>query len=119
MKLEKKNNRVCVCCGKTYTYCPTCGKDSVKPIWMNTFHDENCKTIFYAVVDFLTGTINKNEAKKILSKCSINRGVKFKGNIPETIDVIMAPEKPAVKKSVKDTKADEVITAETNDLIEQ
>lgn len=122
MKLEKRNNRTCVCCGKTYTYCPNCGKDAAKPVWMNTFHDENCKTIFYAITDYLAGSLNKTEAKKILSKCTINRTTRFKGNISETIDIIMASDKPptAVKKPVKEIKSDaQVTTDDINSLIEQ
>lgn len=64
-------NRTCKVCGKRYYYCPSC-PDEIKPSWYGLFHEENCKNIFYILMDSFLGKITRSEAKKMLVACDLS-----------------------------------------------
>ena len=50
--MGKKNNRKCCICGRSYSYCPTCGEDAGKPTWYFIFDDLNCHDIYEVCVAY-------------------------------------------------------------------
>ena len=57
------NQRICLCCGKTYRYCSHCDEKKF-PTWYALFHDENCHDIWYILSDFESGILTKEEAQE-------------------------------------------------------
>lgn len=88
-----KLNRKCIVCGKEYSYCPSCGADSLKPTWMTIYHDENCHDIFNIIRDYKTGILSKEVAHTYMSQCCLVDKVDFKDSVREAVDEIMAVEK--------------------------
>ena len=53
------HERICICCGKKYEYCPHCGDYKNKPRWMTNYDDEGCHIAFQTVTDYLAGEMTK------------------------------------------------------------
>ena len=68
MKYERK----CLCCGASYSYCNNCYDFRNYPLWMNSFHDENCKNIFETCTNYNFKLITTEQAKKALSNCDLS-----------------------------------------------
>lgn len=70
-----KTNRTCKVCGLEYYFCPACSatKANPQPKWKINYCGENCKTIFDTVVKYNCGTITKDEASDVLSKCDLSK----------------------------------------------
>ena len=67
-----KHNRVCMTCGKKYSFCPSCSKaDAKKAPWHATFCCEDCQVIWKTLTKFSMGLLSKIEAKEILSKIEL------------------------------------------------
>lgn len=60
--------RKCAVCGKEYQYCPTCGADRNKPLWMDTFDTENCKGIWDTLCELGVGHLTEAETGTRLKK---------------------------------------------------
>lgn len=71
----KKTNRICLTCGKAYSYCPNCTEDELKPTWMALYDTENCREIFNILTDYNAGLINADKADEKLEKCNTNIAV--------------------------------------------
>lgn len=111
--MRKINNRKCYCCGKIYTYCPSCAEDVNKPAWMALYDNDNCQTIWFAIADYKQGVINKDEAKKILEKCDLSDNKNFEKKIIDGLDEILAEEK--VETPIKE-KVNKVSKKETKKI---
>ena len=61
--------RICPCCGRTYKYCPTCGKD---PVWKMLYDTETCREISNLVSAYSMKRISKERAQEELNQ--INYG---------------------------------------------
>ena len=81
-------NRTCKVCGKKYYYCPSC-PDIARPSWYGMFHEENCKNIFYILMDFFLGKITKAGAQKKLETCDLSNLTSFDSGIQKQIRDIM------------------------------
>ena len=89
----RENNKTCICCGKKYTFCPSCSEFDKYPRWMNIYHDENCREIFMVTSDFIAGDIVKDEAKAI-EKAFVTHNAEIKNEdgtvkAPESISVVL------------------------------
>lgn len=69
--MGKQNNRICVICGKSYSYCPNCGADAGKPTWYFTFCGENCKDIYNVCTQYRDKELSPTEAQAKIKKLDI------------------------------------------------
>lgn len=99
--MYKKDNRVCRCCGKVYTYCPNCAEFANKPAYMAMFHDGNCKDIFMTCADFNHGDLTKNEAREILKNCDLSDKAHFEESVQKNLMIIFTDDKPVPEKAEK------------------
>lgn len=107
------NNRICLVCGKAYEYCNSCNRKRL-PVWMNLFHEENCKKIFDTANDYTHKIINASDAKKILSTCNLERSAFFKGGVKKVVDELMTA--PQVVLETSKTILNEDTIKEKEDL---
>lgn len=67
-----KLNRTCIICGKRYSYCNNCQRDSVKPTWYAIFDTERCHAIYEICTNYRDGIITIENAKERLSKFDLS-----------------------------------------------
>lgn len=84
----EKYTRICKTCGKAYKYCNRCGEFRDLPTWMIMFHDENCKKIWFAAVDYYSKGKSKDEIKANLLKCDLSNKESFIDKIKFVIDTL-------------------------------
>ena len=83
-----KQNKICLCCGKSYSYCTNCNSVSPSKYWMNVWDTKNCQGIFMIVSDYIAKKITKEDAYLKLKDYDLSNYEKFRTNIKETIDEI-------------------------------
>jgi len=71
--MSKKNNKTCIICGKSYSYCPSCHRDANKPSWSILFDSENCKNIYKICTEYRDGEIDKAIAYEKIKECDLTR----------------------------------------------
>lgn len=108
MKYERK----CLCCGASYSYCNNCYDFRNYPLWMNSFHDENCKNIFETCTNYNFKLITKEQAKEALSKYDLSNRANFSACVKRDLNTILAENKSSVEKKdfVKNEPIHEVVT---------
>lgn len=67
----KQNNKNCIICGKSYTFCTNCSKFDHLPRWMGMFHSKECKDIFDTISDYQSKVCTKEAAKNRLIDAGI------------------------------------------------
>ena len=110
------SQRKCKCCGKSYDYCPNCGKSSSTP-WMFSFDTEACKELFNAVSAYNMKLIKEDGIKNIVEKYSITDFSIYKDDIKNLLNNLLKTSKPE-KENLIEEKAEEIPTFE-NELIEE
>lgn len=110
------SQRKCKCCGKSYDYCPNCGKSSSKP-WMFSFDTEVCKELFNAVSAYNMKLIKEDGIKNIVDKYSITDFSIYKDDIKNLLNNLSKASKPE-KENLIEEKTEEIPTFE-NELIEE
>ena len=105
-----KNNKTCLVCGTKYTYCSSCSQHASLPLWMNHFHNDNCRKIYNTVVGYNQETVSKEKAIEILSQCDISDVNNFNSNIRECLQKLdmFKSDVSTVSEEVTD---DEIIVA--------
>lgn len=103
------HKRICYICRKTYSYCPQCEEDAMKPTWMFAFCSEKCKKINDILAGHTSGRISTQEAKRALEeiKFSIEDiSEKQKSDIQHAKEILNFVEKsvPVKKKPVTTEK---------------
>lgn len=96
--------RRCLCCNTTYEYCPSCYDYRNLPLWMNSFHNENCKNIFETCTNYNFKLITKEQAKKALSNCDLSNRASFSDCVKRDVNAIMAEENSTDNFSFKKAK---------------
>ena len=113
--MGKKNNRSCLICGRSYSYCPSCGADSSKPTWYFLFDCKNCLDIYDVCTEYRDNILNAKEAYEKVSKLDISKLENFndvtKGQIKEIIELNQSVRKNSADKklhlkTVKDAEND-------------
>lgn len=93
-----KDYRTCVVCRKQYSFCPKCGKDKDKPLWLFTFCSEECKNIYETMSLYENNEISANDAKDKLDKLKFD-DESLVGSYRETFKKIKSSlEKEEMKK---------------------
>ena len=68
----EKLNRTCIICGKRYSYCNNCQRDSGKPTWYFIFDGQNCHDIYEVCTQYRDGEIDAKVAYEKISKLDIS-----------------------------------------------
>lgn len=100
--------RICVCCGKEYTYCPHCKEDEEKPTWMFAYDTFECKEIFNTLSRYNSSLLTKEEAKDIISKNTTKNKV-FIDYIQKQIDDLLKEEPVKEMPKIK-AKSKKIVT---------
>ena len=80
--------RTCSVCRNSYSYCPHCGEDKLKPTWYFSFCGENCKDIYDVTAKYENGQIDANGAKVKLDKLDLSKLDKFGASYKASIEKI-------------------------------
>lgn len=80
--------RNCSVCRSSYSYCPHCGEDKLKPTWYFSFCGENCKDIYDITSKYENGQINANSAKVKLDALNLSKLDKFGTSYKDSIKKI-------------------------------
>lgn len=120
----KKNNKKCIVCGKSYTFCPVC-HGGAEPAWKNIYHDENCKKIYNICEEVINGNITEAEAKHMFDECDLSAKKDFHHVLKEIIDKAYAAEIPVapeveaeiVEETVAETEETPVVETESDEKI--
>ena len=99
--MGKKNNRVCIICGKEYRYCSACGEDAGKPTWYFIFDDLNCHDIYEVCTQYRDGEIDVKAAYEKISKLDISNIKNFAEATRIQIEEILAKGKDVNSVSEK------------------
>lgn len=101
--MAKKIEKTCILCGKKYhIYCPTCREAVNQPVWLNTFHDENCKNIYYVCSNYNAKKIDITKARELLDKCDISNKDNFTSATQKIIEEIYKLTKPAEEEKIEE-----------------
>lgn len=107
----KTNNKKCILCGKTYTYCSRCEEFDHLPRWMEIYCGDNCHIIFNTLTSYNSKTISIVEAAKILDKCDLSGVDKFhefnQGLVKKILDSKNKIEKEVTTKAETTTSVEE------------
>ena len=68
----EKLNRTCIICGKRYSYCNNCQRDTGKPTWYFIFDGQNCHDIYEVCTQYRDGEIDVKAAYEKISKLDIS-----------------------------------------------
>jgi len=74
--------RTCICCGKTYSYCPSCDNG---PSWKMLYDTEKCKDIMNIVSGYNMKIISKNQTIESLNKLNIDNNATYNENVATTL----------------------------------
>ena len=107
--MGKKNNRVCIICGKEYRYCSACGEDAGKPTWYFIFDGQNCHDIYEVCTQYRDGEIDAKVAYEKISKLDISNIKNFAESTRIQIEEILAKGKD-VNSVAEKVKTDNVKT---------
>lgn len=89
--MGKKNNRTCIICGKTYSFCPVCNSGDVnKPTWYFIFDSQNCHDIYEVCTQYRDGEIDVKSAYEKISKLDISNRKDFYESTRVQIDEILS-----------------------------
>lgn len=80
--------RTCSVCRTSYSYCPHCGEDKLKPTWYFSFCGGNCKDIYDVTAKYENGQIDVNGAKAKLDKLDLSKLDKFGASYKVSIEKI-------------------------------
>ena len=100
-----KSNRSCYLCGKTYAYCPNCGRHD--PVYMATFCSENCRDIFKSLSQYGCNLISAEDCKELLECCDLQPEL-YKESTRKNIEKILATKTEA-----------EIIPEEIPEIVEE
>ena len=107
--MGKKNNRVCIICGKEYRYCSACGEDAGKPTWYFIFDRQNCHDIYEVCTQYRDGEIDAKVAYEKISKLDISNIKNFAESTRIQIEEILAKGKD-VNSVAEKVKTDNIKT---------
>lgn len=106
--------RTCKVCGKTYSYCPNCGKEKA-PSWKVLFDEERCHEIFETLNRLNFNHITEDEAREKLNALKVNTNENFVPAIKEQIKKLFNVRKPKVVEEVVEKNV-ETATEQKSDI---
>ena len=97
-----RRDRHCTCCGSKYQYCPTCGQDKTKPVWMTQFCSDECKTLWETATKYNMKKLTKDEAKEVIEKLELKEKSVYAECIQKDLDNILAEELVVVEETAEE-----------------
>lgn len=95
-------DRKCLCCGKTYRYCPSCSRaDALKPAWYATFCCEECQQLWTICTKFNLGKVSKQEAKAQILSLNLKPIEEYAACIQRDLNKILVEDPKPRKHRVK------------------
>ena len=114
--MGKQNNRICIICGKSYSFCPVCNsEDSGKPSWYFIFDDQNCHDIYETCVAYRDKNITIAEAQKRIKELNVDGLDNFADATKEQIKEIMAYK----SKSIKTVDKSDVVKPKDTNVVKE
>ena len=106
--------RTCSVCRNSYSYCPHCGEDKLKPTWYFSFCGENCKDIYDVTAKYENGQIDANGAKVKLDKLDLSKLDKFGASYKASIEkinsaTVVVDVVEEVVETIVETKDEEIV----------
>jgi len=98
---KSRFDKHCIVCGAKYEYCGSCDRFKNMPRWMESFHDNNCHTIFNTVMEYRTGIKTPAQCAEILKKCDLSYRDKLRDGLDEFVTAILADGADAAKEEPK------------------
>ncbi len=93
--------RTCSVCRSSYSYCPHCGEDKLKPTWYFSFCGENCKNIYDVTSKYENGQIDANSAKKKIEELDLSNLDRFGSSYKASIEKINSITKEVIEEVVE------------------
>ena len=100
--MGKKINRICCICGRSYSYCPTCGEDAGKPTWYFIFDGQNCHDIYEVCTQYRDKKIDAKKAYELISKLDLS-------NIEDFVEVTKNQIKEIIRLNEEATNVKESV----------
>lgn len=95
-------DRICLCCGKTYQYCPSCKGYDPEKTWMFLVHDEKCLDVYNIWQQYRGKEIDKDTAAKALKALDVTEILKSGSPVVPVLKEILD-----IKDEVKEEIAEE------------
>lgn len=95
-----KDNKICILCGKKYSFCNRCEEYDHLPRWMAIYCSENCKNIFNTISGYNMKLKTKEEAASALGECDLSKKNQFNQACQQYIDEILDAKEEPVKEPV-------------------
>lgn len=95
-----KDNKICILCGKKYSFCNRCEEYDHLPRWMAIYCSENCKNIFNTISGYNMKLKTKEEAASALGECDLSKKSQFNQACQKYIDEILDIKEEPVKEPV-------------------
>lgn len=100
-------DRICLCCGKVYQYCPSCKDYDPNKTWMFLVHDENCLDVYNVWQQYRGKEISKEDAAKVLKALNITDILKSKSPVvPVLKEILDIKDEPKVEEKKEDEKVE-------------
>lgn len=98
--MAKRGERKCIMCGKTYIYCPNCGKGDPNETFHYLFDTKECMEVNNILSRYTEGKVNKQLTKGALNVYDVQK-MKFVPLVQAIVDEIFKADKK-VKPVVDD-----------------
>lgn len=83
-----KKNRICIACGKHYTYCISCSDQRDLEAWHAIYCSSNCRDIYNIASDYIFGSATKEDAKERFCNCDMSYKDALHHKIIEVVDEV-------------------------------
>ena len=90
--------RKCLCCEKTYEYCPHCGKTSTP--WKMNYDTEACKDLFNIISAYNMNLVKEDKIKEVIDKYSITDFSIYKESVRNLLNKLFS-NKHVSKKEIE------------------
>lgn len=112
-----KTNKTCKCCGKEYTYCPTCNYN--EPTYKQIVCGEDCNTIWTTLSRNGVGLASAQETLDALADVKIPSTLQ--SGVKAHLDRLKAEVKPVSKKAKQPVVevVEEVLQSEPEEVYEE
>lgn len=106
------NNRICLCCGNKFSFCPNCGKRNTG--YNVNFDSKECAELFNAVSGYNMKVSTKEKIKDVLDKYGVLDYSKYKESISSLLFNLF-PINGITKK--EETKEEKLNTEEITEAV--
>ena len=103
------HERKCICCQKTYRYCPHCREFIGMETWHTLYCSEKCRSIYKILESYKAKKINALEAQDQLSAFDLSEKEHFHIVLKNVIEEIFSISRPKIKSRKKTKNKQEIV----------